>query len=340
MALAEANAAGGVDGDQVLLKTYDDQGQSDQARSVVTRLIDSDHVDAIIGEVASSNSLAAAPVCQRNGVPMITPASTNVTVTQLGNFIFRTCYIDPFQGAVMATFATKTLHLKKAAVFYDNSSDYSVGLKQFFIATFTKLGGTIVANSSYHAGDPDFRAQLATIKQHSPDFVYVPGYYNDVGTIARQAREQGLDVPLMGGDGWDSPTVFDSAGTALEGCYFSNHYSVQSKDPLIQNFVAAYRKRYGGAVPDAMAALAYDATHILLNAYRTVGKPADGDYDSPDYRAKLRDAIAATKNYPGVTGNITIGPDRNAVKPAVVLQIKGKAYRYVTRIDPDQIPTG
>jgi branched-chain amino acid transport system substrate-binding protein len=301
---------------------------------VVTRLIDNDHVDAIIGEVASSNSLAAAPVCQRSGVPMITHASTNPKVTLVGNYIFRTCFIDPFQGAVMATFAVKNLHLKKADVFYDNSSDYSVGLAKFFTATFEKLGGVVAISTSYHAGDPDFRAQLAGIKQTNPDFIYVPGYYTDVGTIARQAREQGITVPLMGGDGWDSPKLFDSADEALNGCYFSNHYSVQSSDPLVQKFVAAYEKLYGGAVPDAMAALAYDATHILADAFKMAGKPADGNFDSPQYRAKLRDAIAATKDYPGVTGKITIGPDRNAVKPAVVLQISGKEYKYVTSINP------
>jgi branched-chain amino acid transport system substrate-binding protein len=334
MALDEINGAGGVDGSKINLQSYDDQGASDQARSVVTRLVEQDHVGAVLGEVASSNSIAAAPVCQSNQVPMITPASTNPKVTQMGNYIFRTCFIDPFQGSVMATFAYNNLHLKTAAVFYDNSSDYSKGLQSFFVNKFQALGGKIVATTSYKAGDPDFKAQLDDIKSSGAQMIYVPGYYTDVGTIASQARQLQITVPLMGGDGWDSPKLFDSAGNALEGCYFSNHYSVQSTDPDVQKFVTAYEAKYSNQVPDAMAALAYDATHILANAYTAVGKPADGNFDSPDYRAKLRDAIAATKSYKGVTGVITIGPDRNAVKPAVVLQIKGKAYKFITTVAP------
>ncbi len=339
MALGEINKAGGINGTPVKVQLYDDQSQSDQARAVVTRLVDNDKAQAIIGEVASSNSLAAAPVCERAKVPMISPSSTNPKVTQVGDYIFRVCFIDPFQGAVMATFAAKNLHLKKAAVFYDASSDYSIGLAKYFTSTFQKLGGTVVSTTTYHAGDPDFRAQLANMKQGNPDCIFVPGYYTEVGTIARQAREQGLNVPLLGGDGWDSPKLFDSAGSALEGCYFSNHYSVDSTAPVVTKFVTAFAALHQGAKPDAMAASGYDAMHILALAYTAAGKPADGNYDSPEYRAKLRDAIAATKSYPGVTGDITIDPNRNASKPAVILEIQGKSYKYITSISPQQIPT-
>ena len=339
MALKELNNAGGINGTPVKVQLYDDQSQSDQARAVVTRLVDENKVGAVIGEVASSSSLAAAPICQRGKVPMISPSSTNPKVTQVGDYIFRVCFIDPFQGAVMASFAYNNLHKKKAAVFYDSSSDYSIGLAKYFTNTFQKLGGTIVSTTTYHAGDPDFRAQLANMKQGNPDCLFVPGYYTEVGTIARQAKEQGLNVPLLGGDGWDSPKIFDSAGNALEGCYFSDHYSVDSNTPVVTKFVAAFKAANGGAVPDAMAASGYDAMHVLANAYIAAGKPADGNYDSSEYRAKLRDAIAAIKGYSGVTGDITIDSNRNASNPAVVLEIKGKSYKYITSISPQQIPT-
>lgn len=336
MALDEINNAGGVNGVKITKKLENDEGKSDEARTVVADLMQY-HPTAVIGEVASSNSLAAAPVCQENKVPMISPASTNVAVTQIGDYISRTCFIDSFQGGVMATFAVKNLHAKKAAIFEDSTQDYSKGLAAAFKAEFQKLGGTVVIDETYSKGAVDYRAQLATIKQASPDVVFVPGYYTDVGTIGRQARETGIKVPLLGGDGWDSAKLFQGAGTALEGCYFSDHYSVDSTDPRVKKFVTDYEQKYNGKVPDAMAALAYDATNILADAIKRAGKPSDGDYSSDDYRAKLRDAIAATKNYPGVTGNITIGPDRNAIKPAVVLEIHGNGYKYVTTITPQEI---
>jgi branched-chain amino acid transport system substrate-binding protein len=336
MALDEINSAGGVNGMQLAKKAENDESKSDEARTVVQDLMQS-HPTAIIGEVASSNSLAAAPVCQNAKVPMISPASTNPKVTEQGDYIFRTCFIDPFQGGVMATFAFKNLHAKKAAVFWDSDQDYSKGLREAFENTFKKLGGQIVIDQSYSSGAVDYRAQLTTIKQANPDVIFIPGYYTEVGTIARQARETGITVPLLGGDGWDSVKLFQGAGGALEGCYFSNHYF--SADPKVQKFVAAYKAKYNGKVPDAMAALAYDATRILADALKRAGKPSDGDYTSDDFRAKLRDAIAATKDFNGVTGNITIGPDRNAIKPAIVLQIHGNAYKYVTTITPQQIPS-
>lgn len=336
MALDEINAAGGVSGVKLTKKLENDEGKSDEARTVVADLMQY-HPTAIIGEVASSNSLAAAPVCQQNKVPMISPASTNVAVTQIGDYIFRTCFIDSFQGGVMATFAYNNLHAKKAAIFEDSSQDYSKGLAASFASHFQKLGGTIVSQETYSPGAVDYSSQLATIKTANPEVIFVPGYYTEVGKIARDARTQGIKVPLLGGDGWDSPKLFQGAGNALEGCYFSNHYSVDSTDPRVKKFVAAYEQKYNGKVPDAMAALAYDATNILADAMKRAGKPTDGDYSSADYRAKLRDAIAATKDYPGVTGDITIGPDRNAIKPAVVLEVHGSGYKYITTITPQQI---
>jgi branched-chain amino acid transport system substrate-binding protein len=339
MAIDEANAAGGVNGVQIVGKMYDDQSQPDQARTVVTKLIDEDNVTAIIGEVASKNSLAAAPVCQQKQVPMISPASTNPRVTEIGNYIFRTCFIDPFQGAVMATFAADNLHAKTAAVFYDSTQDYSLGLKQYFEQYFQKKGGKIVIEQSYTtaSGTGDYSAQLTTIKAQNPDVIYVPGYYTEVGTIAQQARQQGIKVPFLGGDGWDSAKLFEGANGALEGSYYSNHYSPDSTEPAVQNFSKAFVSKYNQGVPDAMAALGYDATNVLIAAIKTAGKPADGNYASAGYRAKVRDAIAATKDFPGVAGKISIGPDRNAVKPAVVLQIKGNKTVYVTTVKPSDV---
>jgi branched-chain amino acid transport system substrate-binding protein len=312
-------------GRKLEIRAEDDAGKSEQAVSVVTKLITQDQVAAVIGEVASSNSLAAAPVCQREKVPMITPASTNPQVTQVGDFISRICFIDPFQGGVMAKFAANTLKAKKAAILWDAKSDYSKGLREFFKNTFTQLGGQIVAEPSFSKGDSDFNAQLNSIKGADPDVIFVPGYYTEVGTIARQARDQGITVPLIGGDGWDSPKLFEGAGKALEGCYFSNHYSAENQAPAVQNFIKAYKAKYSGKTPDAMAALGYDAGKILADAIKRAGGT-----DS----SALRDAIAQTKDFAGVTGTITLDENRNATKPAVVLQVKGNEFKFVETVEP------
>ncbi|HTE20838.1 MAG TPA: ABC transporter substrate-binding protein [Armatimonadota bacterium] len=307
------------------IRGEDDQGKSEQAVSVVTKLITQDQVVAVLGEVASSNSLAAAPVCQQNNIPMITPASTNTKVTQVGDYIFRICFIDPFQGSVMAKFAFNTLKAKRAAILWDVKSDYSKGLLQSFRETFTGLGGQVVAEPSYAQGDSDFNAQLNSIKGAKPDVIFIPGYYTEVGTISRQARDQGIDTPLIGADGWDSPKLFEGAGATLKGGYMSNHYSAESKDPQVQDFITKYKAKYNGKTPDAMAALGYDAARILAEAITRAGNT-----DGP----ALRDAIAQTKSFAGVTGEITLDAERNATKPAVVLRIGDKAYEYVETVQP------
>jgi branched-chain amino acid transport system substrate-binding protein len=338
MAVEEINSKGGVNGLPLKVKLYDDQGLPDQAKTVVTKLIEQDNVTAVIGDVASSNTLQAAPEAQKTKVPLITPASTNVSVTKTGDYIFRTCFIDPFQGGVMATFATKQLHAKTAAILFDNSQDYSKGLAAAFRTGFMKLGGKIVADEAFQKGALDYHSQLSNIKAANPDVIFVPTYYNSAGAIGRTARGLGITVPLLGGDGWDSDELFTNAGGNLEGCYFSNHYSIENTSPLVKSFVAAYQKKYNGGNPDAMAALAYDATKIVASAITAAGKPSDGDYSSPAYRAKLRDALAAVKNFNGVTGVITIGSDRNAIKPAVVLQVKGNKRSFVTTVNPADVP--
>src|SRR6202142_3851079 len=324
MAINDLNAAGGVLGKKIQLLTEDDQSQAGQPATVVRKLISSDDVMAILGEVASSRSLEAAPICQENKIPMISPASTNPKVTGAGDYIFRVCFIDPFQGTVMANFARKTLKLKTAAVLKEASSDYSVGLAKYFVAGFTADGGQIVGEENYSHGDKDFSAQLTALKADNPDGIFVPGYYTEVGLIALQARQLGITVPLFGGDGWESSSLVPIGGKALEGCYFSTHYSPQDTSPAVQDFVKEYRAKYSDT-PDAMAALGYDSAMILADAIKRAGS-ADG--------VKIRDALAATKDFPGVTGKITIDANRNASKPAVILTVTNGQFQYVETIAP------
>lgn len=320
LATEEINAGGGVlGGRKIELITADDQSKAEDAATVVTKLVTQDKVTAVLGEVASSNSLAAAPICQQAKVPMITPASTNVTVTQVGDYIFRVCFMDDFQGDVMSRFAYNTLNARKGAILKDTKSDYSKGLTDSITSYFTKLGGQIVgAPPEYSQGDQDFRGQLTTIKNLGVDVIFVPGYYNDVGIIVRQARELGIKIPIVGGDGWDSDPLFEIGGAALENCYYVTHFFAD--DPAVQTFVNGYKTKYG-KMPDANAALAYDAAKLLADAYTRAGG-TEGD--------KVRDAIRATKGFVGVTGTFSINTEGNAVKAATVIECKvegGKSRR-------------
>jgi branched-chain amino acid transport system substrate-binding protein len=324
LAISDINAAGGVLGKKIQLLTEDDQSQAGQPATVVRKLIASDGVVAILGEVASSKSLEAAPICQQYKIPMISPASTNPKVTETGDYIFRVCFIDPFQGTVMANFARETLRLNTAAVLTDVKSDYSLGLAKFFKQRFIADGGKIVVEQNYSAGDKDFNAQLTAIKAANPDGIFVPGYYTEVGLIVLQARQQGITAPLFGGDGWESASLVPIGGQALEGCFFSTHYSPQDTSPAVRNFVKKFRAEYN-EMPDAMAALGYDSAMILADAIKRAGS-TDG--------AKVRDALAATKDFAGVTGEITIDADRNASKPAVILTVTNGQFQYVETIKP------
>ena len=327
MAFDEINKKGGVLGKQIKLLVEDDQSKPEEAGTAVTKLINQDHVVAMLGHVASSHSLAAAPICQSNKVPMITPSSTNPRVTQVGDYIFRVCFTDTFTGEVVAKFVYDTLKARKVAILVDVRSDYSVGLQTFFGEAYKRRGGEIVANQSYSQGDSDFRAQLTQIKATNPDAIYVPGYYTEVGTIVHQGRELGITVPFVGSDGWDSPKLWEIGGEALNGCYFSNHYSTDDPNPAVQKFVNDYKTKYG-QVPDALAALAYDAARILADSFTRAGS-TDGD--------KVRKAIGSTKDFPGVTGAITINAERNAVKPAVILKVENGKYLLVETIKPEQV---
>lgn len=324
MAADEINKAGGINGRQVEILSEDDEGRPEKAATVVTKLIDQDKVIALLGEVASGNSLAAAPKAQASHVPMISPSSTNPAVTQVGDYIFRVCFIDPFQGEVMAKFASNTLKAKKAAIMLDFNSPYSRGLTEFFEASFTKLGGQIITKQAYTQGDRDYKGQLTSIRSLSPDVIYVPGYYGEVGVIAKQAKQLGINQPLLGGDGWDAPQLFELGGDALNGDFISNHYSIEDPAPAIQKFVADFRGRYK-IDPDALAALGYDAMRVLADALKRAATT-----NGP----KLRDAIAATKDFAGITGVISINAERNAVKSAVVLKLQDGKFVYQETIKP------
>ena len=327
LAVEEINAAGGINGKKVKLITYDDKGEPREAGTAVTRLVDRDRVVAVIGEVASGLSLAGAPVCQKAGVPMISPSSTNPKVTKLGDMIFRVCFIDPFQGSVCAKFAfdSEQIKAKTAAILCDQSAPYSVGLQEEFEKAFVKLGGKITTTQTYQAGAQDFSAQLTAIRGSEPDVIFVPGYYTDVGNIALQARKKGIKTPLLGGDGWDSSKLGEIAGKSIDGCFYSNHYSHQDPSPRVQDFIKKYSTQHKNT-PDGLAALGYDAARILFEAMKR-SKSLGGK----DLAAEL----AKTTDFDGVTGKISIDKDRNAVKPAVMLEMKNGQPTYVSTVQPE-----
>jgi len=329
MAATEINQAGGINGRKIDVVIEDDKGNPEEAARLTAKLIDQDKVVAIIAGGTSGNSRAAAPKAQASRIPMISPSSTDPAVTQTGNYIFRACFVDTFQGEVMANFAINTLKAKTAAILTDFNSPYSKGLTDYFKLSFARLGGSIVSEQTYTQGDADFKGQLSTIRSAEPDVIYIPGYYGDVALIAKQARLIGLTQPLLGGDGWDAPELWQLGGDALNGAYISTHYSVDDPSPAIQQFVGLYKQRYGNLLPDAHAALAYDAARLLFDAITKTGS-TDGD--------KLRDALAQTKNFNGVTGVISMDAARNAVKPAAVLKLQDLKFIYQETIQPQINP--
>ena len=324
LAADEINAAGGLLGRKIRLVVEDDQGRAEQASSVVTKLVTSDNVVALIGENSSNQSLAAAPVAQSSKVPMISPSSTNPAVTEKGDYIFRVCFTDPYQGKALAAFVRNNLKLDKAAMLIDKKNDYSVGLGEVFRKEFEGAGGKIVAEQSYSGGDADFRPQLTAIKSAAPQALFIPGFYTEVGQIAIQARDLGITAPLVGGDGWDSPVVIQIGGKAIEGSYFSDHYFVGDTRPVVQKFVNAIHQRTGRN-PEATAALGYDALHIWAEAVKRAG--------TLDTKA-VRDQIAATKDYQGVSGTISMGPDRNPIKPVAMIKIENGQMNFAGWVSP------
>jgi branched-chain amino acid transport system substrate-binding protein len=324
MAIDDLNAAGGVLGRPLLLVTEDTQSKPGETATVVKKLISRDKVVALLGEVASSRSLEAAPIAQAAKVPMISPASTNPKVTETGAYIFRTCFIDPFQGPVMARFAREHLKAKRVALVVSTSSAYSIGLAKFFRESFVANGGTIVLEQKYSEGDKDFKAQLTAIKAAGVDAVFNPGYYNEGALIVRQARDLGLTLPIFGADSWEAEALIQLGGKAMEGAYLCSHYSPEDPSPRVQNFVAAYKKRFG-STPDSNASLGYDSVLVLVDAIRRAGTTE---------RNALREAIATTRDFMAVTGKITIDSERNASKNAVIVQVRNGKFEFVQSMSP------
>jgi branched-chain amino acid transport system substrate-binding protein len=325
LAIEQVNAAGGVLGKKIDLIYEDNQSKPGESATIVKKLITRDHVVAVLGEVASGRSLEAAPICQDNKIPMISPSSTNPKVTETGDYIFRVCYTDPFQGKLLAEFALNTLKAKKIAILSDVAAPYSVGLSQYFREPYLAGGGQIVVEQKYSSHDKDFKAQLTAIKAANPDAIFVPGYYTEAGLIVLQARQLGITLPLFGGDGWEAPELIETAGNSLEGTYYSTHYSPEVQSPLVQDFVKKFQTRWNGETPDAMAALGYDSAMVLVDAIKRAGTT-----DS----AKLRDAIAATKDFDCVTGKTTLDAQRNPSKSAVIITVKDGKFKYVETISP------
>ena len=324
LAIEETNAAGGVLGRKLELVTEDDQSKAGEAATVVKKLLSRDKVSVVLGEITSGRTLEAAPICQAAKVPLVSPGATASEVTTKGDYIFRVCFIDEFQGTVMAKFARDTLKLGRVAILSSVSSAQSVGLAKYFRERFTSGGGTIAAEQKYGEGDKDFRAQLTAIKGAGADGVFVPGYYAEAALICKQARDLGLTVPLMGVDGWESPDLVAIAGPAAEGCYLSTHYSPESRSPAVVAFQERFQKRWGIS-SNALSVLGYDSTMLAIDALRRAGS-TDG--------TKVRDALAATKNYAAVTGSITFDAQRNPSKSAVVLTVKNGKFVFVQDVNP------
>ncbi|MCL5045634.1 MAG: ABC transporter substrate-binding protein [Actinobacteria bacterium] len=322
----ETNAKGGINGKQIKVVYEDDKNDPVEGANAAQKVITQDKVVAIIGSVASKVSLAIAPITQQNKIPQISPTSTNDKLTLQGDFISRACFKDSFQGYVMAKFDFNTLKAKKAAVLFDVGNDYSKGLAESFKANFEKLGGKVVAWESYSKDDQDFNAQLTKISGEGPDVLFVPDYYDKVGIIAKQAKAKGIKAPITGGDGFDSDDLVKIGGSAVEGVYFSNHYSPEAKNPVATAFIDAYKKEYKtDNAPDALAALAYDAGLMLFDAIKKAGS-ADP--------VKIKEAINATKDLQAVSGKISLDKDRNPIKPAVIITIKGGKQAYVEQVNP------
>jgi branched-chain amino acid transport system substrate-binding protein len=329
LALEEINKKG-IDGKKLELVKVDNKSDAAEATNGAIKLINQDKVVAIIGAATSTNTLAQVQVAQDNGVVLLTPTGTNPTITvsedALNDFVFRTCFIDPFQGTVAANFASKDLSVTKAAILIDSSSDYAKGLAASFKEAFGSNGGEVVSEEAYVAKDTDFRATLTRIQSSNPEFIFVPGYYEEVGLIVKQARELGLNVPIMGGDGWDSPTLVDIAGgAALNNTFITNHYSSGDEDAKVQDFVKAFKAKYDDKSPDAFNALGYDSVYFLADAIERAGS-ADP--------AKIKDALAETDGLALVSGSLTLDENHNPIKSAVILEYKDGQQQFNTKVNP------
>ena len=329
LATAEINKEG-IDGKKIKLIKVDNKSEASEATSGAIKLTSQDQVAAIVGAATSTNSIAQVQIAQDNKVPVISPSGTSPEITfskdKLNDYVFRTSFIDPFQGTVAANFAAKEIKAKSAAIYIDSSSDYSKGLAAAFKEQFEKNGGKIVAEEAYIAKDTDFRSTLTRLKSAKPDFIFLPGYYEEAGLIVKQARETGLDVPFMGGDGWDSPKLVEIAGAkALNNTFITNHYSSGDPDKKIQNFVSAFKAKYKDKSPDAFNALGYDTGYFLADAIKRAGS-ADSE--------KIKEALEKTDDLELVTGTFTLDEKHNPIKSATILEFKEGKQVFNTKINP------
>ncbi|MEH7176349.1 ABC transporter substrate-binding protein [Neobacillus vireti] len=330
LALEEINKEG-IDGKKLELVTFDNKSDAAEATSGTTKLISQDKVSAIIGAATSTNTLAQVQIAQKNKIPLLTPTGTNPTITNkegvLNDFVFRTCFIDPFQGTVAANFASKDLKVKNAAIIIDSSSDYAKGLAAAFQERFEANGGKVIKEEAYIAKDTDFNAILTNIKSANPDFIFLPGYYEEAGLIIKQARALGIEAPIMGGDGWDSPKLVEIAGAdPLNNTFITNHYSSGDSDPKVQDFVKAFEAKYNGKSPDAFNALGYDSLYFLADAIKRAGS---GDPE------KIQKALAETDGLELVSGKMKLDKNHDPIKSAVILEYNGGKQEFNTKVDPE-----
>ncbi|MDF2929204.1 ABC transporter substrate-binding protein [Anaerospora sp.] len=325
LAFKEINANGGVLGKQLQIITADNKGEPSESANAMTKVITQDRVVAVTGFTVSSCGIAASVVAEDNKIPFVAAATVNPKVTvdertgKVKDYTFRACFIDSFQGTVGANFALTSLKARTAAILIDNSSDYSKGLSRVFEDVFTGKGGQIVAEQAYLQKDQDFKSTLTAIKAQNPELLYIPGYYEDVGKIIKQARELGITVPILGGDAWDSPKLAELGGAqALNNTYFTNFYSVEDKNPVSNSFIEAYKKEYG-QLPDSMAAMGYDAANLLIDAIKRANSTES---------AKIREALSTTKNFKSVSGDMALNSTHDAVRGVVIMEMKDGKQVY------------
>ncbi|MNM47623.1 hypothetical protein D3C81_585950 [compost metagenome] len=321
--LEQVNADGGIDGKKLSLLFEDDEANADKAIQAFNKLVDNDKVPVILGAVTSGATNAVAPQATSRSIPMLTPTATEPNITKNGGeFVFRGCFVDSFQGVALADYATSTLSKKTAAVLYNKDSDYSKGIADAFKEEFESKGGKVTEFLTYNEGDKDFNAQLTKIKGTNSDLLVLPDYYTQVGTVAKQARDMGIESQLLGGDGWESEELTKLGGTAVNGALYLNHYYSGDSASVVADFVKAYKAKYN-AEPDAFAALAYDSTKVIVEAIKSAGTDP----------VAIKDALAKTK-LDGVTGNITFGSDRSAVKGASIIKVNGDKKELVDKVNP------
>ncbi|MBV9874016.1 MAG: ABC transporter substrate-binding protein [Verrucomicrobia bacterium] len=324
MAIEEINAKGGVLGQSIELVVDDNGSKAGETARIARKFLSQDHVVVILGDLTSSSTMEAAPLAQEAHVPLLTPSATAVSVTKVGDYVFRSCFTDPFTGRIMARFAVDHLHARRGVILTDVKQDYSIGVSAELGAYYRQQGGRVLQEYSFSSGDTDFRAQLSSLKSLQPDVVFVPAYYTEAALILREARQLGIKAEFVGGEGWDSPSLISVAGKSADGSYYTDHFSPDDPNHLVQTFVQAYKTKYGTA-PDALSALWYDAAGLVVDAIRRAGSPDP---------AKIRDALAVTKNFPGVTGNISLDEQRNASKPGVIVTIENGHVKMVERVEP------